>query len=98
MSDGGRPLPTVVRDTVRAYLEAVDAAAPGLVGGFYLVGSVALGDFRPDSSDIDFVAVVEVPPQALHNGIGTAKPGLEAAAIGILCPFNRRRDRSGSPR
>lgn len=64
MHDGGGPLPTVVRDTVRAYLEAVDAAAPGLVGGFYLTGSVALGDFRPHTSDIDFVAVVEAPLSA----------------------------------
>jgi hypothetical protein len=43
---------------VEAYLMAVDAAAPGLVEGLYLTGSVALGDFRPHQSDIDFVAVV----------------------------------------
>jgi hypothetical protein len=40
-----------------AYLEAVDGAAPGLVDGLYLTGSAALGDFRPATSDVDFVAV-----------------------------------------
>ena len=31
---------------------------PGTLEGFYLIGSVALGAFRPDRSDIDFVAVL----------------------------------------
>jgi hypothetical protein len=47
----------VVERVVSAYLEAVDAEAPGLVEGLYLTGSAALGDFRPRTSDIDFVAV-----------------------------------------
>jgi hypothetical protein len=46
-----------VESVVSAYLEAVDAEAPGVVEGLYLTGSAALGDFRPHSSDIDFVAV-----------------------------------------
>ncbi|MEV5540316.1 hypothetical protein AB0L13_26070 [Saccharopolyspora shandongensis] len=50
------------------FLTAVDGLAPGLVTGFYLVGSVALGDFHPrgagrgrlgTASDIDFVAVTD---------------------------------------
>ncbi|MFL6122122.1 hypothetical protein [Actinophytocola sp.] len=50
------------------FLTAVDELAPGLVTGFYLVGSVALGDFHPrgagrgrlsTASDIDFVAVTD---------------------------------------
>ena len=44
-------------DVVEEYLTAVDHAAPGLVEALYLVGSVALDDFRPGASDIDFVAV-----------------------------------------
>jgi hypothetical protein len=47
----------IVETVVDAYLQAVDAEAPGLVEGLYLTGSVALGDFRPHTSDIDFVAV-----------------------------------------
>ncbi|WP_336214592.1 nucleotidyltransferase domain-containing protein [Nonomuraea sp. LPB2021202275-12-8] len=44
-----------------SYLELADRHAPGLVEGLYLQGSVALGDFTPGASDIDFVAVVAEP-------------------------------------
>ncbi|HEX6423232.1 MAG TPA: nucleotidyltransferase domain-containing protein [Acidimicrobiales bacterium] len=44
---------------VERYLGLVDRLLPGRVTGFYLVGSVALGDHRPGRSDIDFVGVVE---------------------------------------
>src|SRR5436190_14268228 len=54
----------VVDGVVNAYLQAVDAEAPGLVEGLYLTGSVALGEFRPHSSDIDFVAVTARRPDA----------------------------------
>lgn len=46
------------------YLEAARVEAPGLIEGLYLVGSVALNDFRPQSSDIDFVAVTDKRPKA----------------------------------
>jgi hypothetical protein len=48
------------RATVEAYLEAVDAEAPGLVEGLYLIGSTALAEFRPHTSDIDFLATTSV--------------------------------------
>jgi hypothetical protein len=48
-------------DVVRAYLRIVDEEAPGLVEGLYLVGSVALGEFRPHASDVDFLAVTAEP-------------------------------------
>lgn len=60
-------LPAEVRRAVSVFLSTVDAAAPGLIVGCYLVGSVALGDFRASgvgrgpfrtASDIDFVAVL----------------------------------------
>jgi hypothetical protein len=54
-------LHAVVESVVSAYLEAVDAEAPGLIEGLYLTGSVALGDFHPRASDIDFVAVTAKP-------------------------------------
>jgi Domain of unknown function (DUF4111)/Nucleotidyltransferase domain len=50
-------LPHQAQETVEAFLEAIDAEAPALIEGLYLVGSVALGDFRPHHSDVDFVAV-----------------------------------------
>jgi hypothetical protein len=42
---------------VTTFLSYVDFEVPGLVEGFYLVGSAALDDFRLRVSDIDFVAV-----------------------------------------
>ena len=51
-----------VAAVVDAYLRAVQAEAPGLVEGLYLTGSVALGEFRPRTSDIDYLAVTATPP------------------------------------
>ena len=45
-------------EVVQDYLRTVDAEQPGLIEGLYLVGSVALGDFRVHTSDIDFIAVI----------------------------------------
>lgn len=65
-------LPAEVGRSVELFLAAADELAPGLVTGFYLVGSVALGDFRPrgagrgrlsTASDIDFVAVTDHRPE-----------------------------------
>ncbi|WP_219469421.1 nucleotidyltransferase domain-containing protein [Nonomuraea rhizosphaerae] len=46
----------------RNYLELADRHAPGLIEGLYLSGSIALGDYHPAVSDVDFVAVVGRPP------------------------------------
>ncbi len=51
-------LPGVVDELVGRYLRQVDVAVPGAIEGFYVVGSTALGAFRPGRSDVDFVAVV----------------------------------------
>ncbi|TDQ47989.1 nucleotidyltransferase domain-containing protein [Actinorugispora endophytica] len=45
------------RTVAEAFLLDADVEAPGLVEGLYLTGSVALGDFRPHTSDVDFVVV-----------------------------------------
>jgi hypothetical protein len=64
----GDDLPVEVDRSVAFFLSAADELAPGLVTGFYLVGSVALNDFHPSgagrgrlstASDIDFVAVTD---------------------------------------
>ena len=62
-------LPPLVQSVVDTFLQAADAEAPGLVEGLYLVGSVALDDFRPHRSDIDFVAVTGSRPDAASLGI-----------------------------
>lgn len=46
-----------VQALTQAFLANADREAPGLVQGLYLTGSVALGDFRPHTSDVDFVIV-----------------------------------------
>ena len=51
-------LPGVVHELVDRYLCQVDLAVPGATEGFYVVGSAALGAFRPGRSGIDLVAVV----------------------------------------
>jgi len=58
----------LVRDVARVYLDAVDTDAPGLIEGLYLVGSIALGDFRPRTSDIDYVAVTAKRPDLAQIG------------------------------
>jgi hypothetical protein len=60
-----RVLPEAVQGEVRAvtrrHLAAVDAAAPGLIRALYLTGSIALGDYQPGRSDIDFMAFTSRP-------------------------------------
>ncbi|MBF6541975.1 aminoglycoside adenylyltransferase domain-containing protein [Nocardia brasiliensis] len=56
------PVPPLVAQTIDSYLALADAEAPGLIEGLYLEGSVALDDYRPSASDIDFVAVTAAPP------------------------------------
>jgi nucleotidyltransferase-like protein/aminoglycoside adenylyltransferase-like protein len=54
-------LPQKTYPLIDWYLNTVDHALPGRVAGFYVVGSAALGDFRPGRSDVDFVAVLTQP-------------------------------------
>lgn len=61
LSGQAMPLHERVEGIVHAYLEAVDDEAPGVVQGLYLTGSTALGEFRPHTSDIDFLAVTSNP-------------------------------------
>jgi hypothetical protein len=51
-------LPPIVQRLVDAYLKAIEAALPGFMQAFYLHGSIALGDFQPRFSDIDFICVI----------------------------------------
>ncbi|MFG1705971.1 aminoglycoside adenylyltransferase domain-containing protein [Nonomuraea sp. M3C6] len=60
---------------VETYLSLADAEAPGLVEGLYLEGSAALGDYRPGTSDVDFVAVTAAEPPVevlgrIHDRLG----------------------------
>lgn len=84
MSTVERPAPPAAAGTAaRRYLRLADRLLPGRIVGFYLVGSVALGEFRPGHSDVDFVAVVDGPfdereltrLRVLHLAAGVANSG-----------------------
>lgn len=51
-------LPNGAAGAIERYLDAVDAAVPGLVVGLHVCGSLALGDYLAERSDIDVVVVV----------------------------------------
>jgi hypothetical protein len=55
-------LPSGAAAAVDRYLHACDEAVPGLVVGLHVVGSLALGDYHPERSDIDVVVVVRDLP------------------------------------
>lgn len=54
------------------FLGLLDAQAPGLVTAFHLVGSAVLDDWRPGTSDVDFVAVTAEPLTELQRQAITA--------------------------
>jgi hypothetical protein len=54
-------LPPVVQEPVTRYLKLADRYLPRKIVAFYIVGSLALGDYHDQLSDIDFVAVAEKP-------------------------------------
>ncbi|PKV95185.1 uncharacterized protein DUF4111 [Amycolatopsis echigonensis] len=67
-----REIPEEARRSTELFLSTADRSAPGLVTGFYLVGSVCFGDFHArgagrgrlsTASDIDFVAVADRRPE-----------------------------------
>jgi hypothetical protein len=75
-------VPSQVQQLVAAHLERVDEAAPGLIEMLYLTGSVALGDYRPGVSDVDFLAVTSrtldasdlAAVAAAHEGMPAPSP------------------------
>jgi hypothetical protein len=56
------PLDPAAEALAAARLNAVDAAAPGLVEAFWVTGSAASGDWRPAVSDVDTVAATSREP------------------------------------
>jgi hypothetical protein len=54
-------IPPIAEEVCRRYLTAFDAQHPGLLTGLYLVGSIALDDFHPLESDVDFLALTRRP-------------------------------------
>lgn len=96
-------LPAEVARVISAHLRLTDESLPGQITGLYLVGSLALDDYQPGQSDIDFVAVTDTtltPVQLarlgqLHNRLRRAmpEPKLDGVYVtGYRNVFARRRD------
>lgn len=51
-------IPAVLKPLLDAYISQMDAKLSGFMTAFYLHGSIALGAFNPQFSDIDFIAVL----------------------------------------
>ena len=76
-------LPETIRPLLQDYTQSFDASLPSLLAGVYLVGSLALGAFDEQRSDIDVIAVLSRPPtpadlaalRALHSGLRRRHPG-----------------------
>ena len=77
-------IPEPAATVIRRFVARLDGALPGVIDGFYVVGSIALGAFRPGRSDIDFVATLPRP--------------LAAAEISSLRAVHRRSCADGAVR
>ena len=54
-------IPELIQPSLENYTSLINQHLPDLLGAFYLEGSIALGEFNPRFSDIDFVAVLSRP-------------------------------------
>jgi hypothetical protein len=50
-------LPEILVPTLESYIFQVNQQLPGFLDAFYIVGSIALDEFNPHFSDVDFIAV-----------------------------------------
>jgi Domain of unknown function (DUF4111)/Nucleotidyltransferase domain len=75
----GEALPPIVH----AVRDAIADTAGGSLVGLYVYGSLATGDFEPDISDVDLIAVLTETPdeplverlEAMHERLARANPG-----------------------
>lgn len=54
-------IPPVLHPVFECYLSSIRQCLPNFLSSFYLVGSIALDEFNPHFSDIDFVALTDRP-------------------------------------
>ena len=76
-------LPDQAIPIVRSFADALEEALPGKVEGIYLIGSLALRDFRPGQSDIDFLAILD--PTADVNALSRVRRIVSAAHPNVDC-------------
>src|SRR5688572_27197668 len=77
-------LPDEVTDILNIFLVGVQAALKDNLVGVYLRGSLALGDFNPESSDLDLLAVTEQP---VDEAEFAALAGLHARIAALPNPY-----------
>lgn len=53
---------TIPQNIIDAFVSAAQAAFSGRLAGVYLHGSAAMGGYNPAVSDLDFIVVVDRPP------------------------------------
>jgi len=79
----------IADEILQAYRLRIQKSVPGFLEGLYVYGSVALNDYNPRSSDIDFVAISaqRANPQqfqrlaGVHRQIQKAFPGAKLSGI-----------------
>ncbi|MFT3891249.1 MAG: DUF4111 domain-containing protein [Anaerolineales bacterium] len=54
-------IPEVVAPALESYFAQINHRLPGFLEAFYIVGSIALDEFNPHFSDVDFIAVTNHP-------------------------------------
>ena len=59
-------MPDAVERAVSGYLQDIERTLPGVAAGVYVVGSVSLADYHPETSDVDLVTVVDDPLDPLQ--------------------------------
>ena len=87
-------IPDEVTRVVTSYLTTVDALIPGRISGFYLVGSLALHDYRSGQSDVDFVSVTDSPlttaeqsqPEKVHQRLAEEMPHPHLDGVYVTWP------------
>ena len=87
-------LPNGAAGAITRYLDAIDRAIPDFVVALYVTGSLALGDYHADRSDIDVVTVVaSVPDNAqrsllaeVHRVVATRIDGPYVAVDAMALP------------
>lgn len=76
-------LPSEVTPVVGLLVYELEQALPNQIEGIYLVGSLALGDFRSGQSDIDFLAISK--PTANMSALAQVHRTLAAAHPDVHC-------------
>lgn len=79
MPAGTETLPHQARTALDEYLTALDAAVGEIARGIYVTGSAALGDWRPQRSDLD---ILTVTARRLEDGELAALEALHAGLPG----------------